>query len=120
MAAKITCICGKELQLPEGQVDVKCEHCGRVYTYSGHFLWKEAAGNSIPGSSEMEPGGVGKRAEDDSLDPDAPIVALEHAFEEGKLPEQPRRKTDEELAADQAEEDAIVALEKDRARRKGR
>lgn len=120
MAATITCICGHDLQLPEGQTDVKCAHCGRVYTYQGRFLWKEAAGNSVPGSSDIEDGGIGLRAEDKVPDPDAADKALEEAFQDGKLPEAPRRRTDEEIAADQAEENAIAVLEQDRQSRRGK
>lgn len=93
-----TCICGKELPHQERQADFKCAHCGRVYNYQGRFLWKEHPGNDVPGSSDLEEGGLSRRAEDlHPEDEDARQHALEGAFEVGALPEEPRRKTDEEL-----------------------
>lgn len=119
MTGVFSCICGNILPHQEQQADFKCPNCGRVYNYQGRFLWKEAAGNSLVGSSpidESEGGGIGKRLEDQIPDPEAAMLALEKAAEEGKLPEEPRRATDEEI--DQKEDEAIKALEADRAARK--
>lgn len=116
-----TCICSNVLSRPESQSDFKCAVCGRVYNYQGRFLWQESAGNDNPGSSDIAPTGVGQRAEDKSADPEASIKALETAFEEGKLPEEPRRRSDEDLAQDKADETetaAINVMAADRASRR--
>lgn len=95
MASDFTCICGKVLPHHQHQSDFKCAACGRVYNYQGRFLWQESKGNDLPGSSDIVPGGVGKRAEDDIPDPAVADTALEEAFAEGKLPEEDRRMTGE-------------------------
>lgn len=84
------CVCSNELQLPDSnQQDIKCPKCGRVYTATGAFLWRESPGNDLPGSSEIiaEPfitKDEDRRAEDQDK-------ALETAFVEGTLPEEDRR-----------------------------
>ena len=85
MSRNFTCICSTKLTLPENQGDVKCAHCGRVYTYHGRFLWQESAGNDLPGSSEILPVGSGERRAEDEGD------AIGEAFAAGKLPEADRR-----------------------------
>lgn len=80
-----TCICSKVLRLPEGQTDVKCAHCGRVYTYNGRFLWQEEPGNDQPGSTGVLPVSAGERRAEDEGE------ALGEAFAEGRLPEEDRR-----------------------------
>lgn len=118
--ADFTCVCGEVLPHQSAQSDFKCPHCGRVYNYQGRFLWQESAGNDLPGSSDIIDGaGIGKRLEDKVPDPEAPQKALEQAFEEGKLPDEPRRKTDAELQqeADEAEDRVITLLQEDRNRR---
>ena len=112
-ADDFTCICGEKLPHQERQSDFKCPHCGRVYNYQGRFLWREHPGNDLPGSTDTVPGGVDRRADDQD-------AAVEQAFEAGTLPEEPRRQTDEEIAAEAlvAEDAAIAALEEDRKRRK--
>ena len=81
MSRNFTCICSTKLTLPENQGDVKCAHCGRVYTYHGRFLWQESAGNDLPGSSEILPVGSGERRAEDEGD------GIGEAFAAGKLPE---------------------------------
>jgi hypothetical protein len=84
------CVCSTILQTPDTNAsDIKCADCGRVYTHNGRFLWRESAGNSLPGSSEIVSGAVVLPDEDKrSKDQDA---ALEKAFVKGTLPEEDRR-----------------------------
>lgn len=97
-----TCICGKPLPLPAGSHDAKCEACGRVYNQHGVFLWRERPGKELTGENTGE--GEGDRR---SPDQDA---AIEQAFAEGALPEEPRRATDAaELAGAATGDGAEVA-----------
>ena len=86
------CICGVTIRRSEGQHDFKCEHCGRVYTYRGQMLWRESTLNSLPGTGEIitdDNSFYNRRADNQD-------EALEEAFVEGKLPEEPRREEDVE------------------------
>ena len=97
MARGMSCICGKILVLPENQSDCKCAHCGRVFNHMGRYLWRENAGNDLPGSGSIMTGEDAhgdRRAEDQDL-------ALEEAFVAAKLPEVDRR-SDAEKEADAA------------------
>lgn len=89
MIKPFTCICSNnKLFLPESQTDLKCPKCGRVYTNHGLYLWQEAAGNDIPGSSDILPKSEGdKRAVDQG-------EAIGEGFAAGVLPEADRRPDD--------------------------
>jgi predicted nucleic acid-binding Zn-ribbon protein len=94
--ARMSCICGEILTLPENQVDVKCAKCGRVFNHQGRYLWKEKPGNDLPGTSEIVTGPEAhgdRRAEDQD-------TALEEAFVAAKLPEVDRRTQAEKEADD--------------------
>lgn len=85
-----TCICGNPMSLPQNQGDFECPKCHRVYNHQGRFLWREDENdNKIAG-------GLDRRAEDQD-------TAIEQAFAEGKLPEEPRRAGDEELLSAETE-----------------
>jgi hypothetical protein len=84
------CVCSAILQLPDSnQTDVKCANCGRVFTATGRFLWREQAGNDVPGSSEfVHVPFITEEEERRAADQDK---AVEKAFAEAKLPEEDRR-----------------------------
>lgn len=84
----MTCMCGQFVELPDAQTDVKCLNCGRVFTHQGRLLWQEKAGNDLPGSSDIRPGGGDKRDEDEGN-------AIGEAFAAGKLPVKDRRPLDD-------------------------
>lgn len=97
------CACSNVLQLPDSnQSDVKCPQCGRVYSATGRFLWREQPGNDLPGSTSFmaEPPPFPAEADRRSPDQDA---AIEQAFVEGKLPEEDRRAPEPVAAAATAE-----------------